>query len=427
MKTTIRFGFLASHCRCLPAAFLVLIVGAACLGQELPGVRRRASRAASLKTIQLPEALTDSALGLEQALVALQQTPLPSDQRLRFSDVGQLAWAAQGVRVPRVTAGGTATPAEVPPMRVYFILPEGTYLYNPASHALEQTGDDDERQSLARALLNQPSAPAGGCQIIFAGSSRDFAARYGTQARNAMLLQAGQMAQSVQLQAVARGMTFVGIDNVNATNVRKAIRISRGLEPLYAMIVGYPAGQAPAAVAAEPVPVPTGKGALLVVPPQSFQDQELFETKRALELAGISASVASTRRGPLTGMLGGTINADLQLSQVNVSDYSAVVFIGGLGVIDYLNSSTVLNVARQALAQGKVVAAIGTAPAILANAGVLRSVQATAYISEQARLVQGGATYTGNPVERQGLIVTATGPFAVAPFVQAILDALAGG
>ena len=154
------------------------------------------------------------------------------------------------------------------------------------------------------------------------------------------------------------------------------------------------------------------------MPPQGFQDEELLATKRALEQAGVQVMIASTRMGQLIGMHGGTMRADLLLNQANLDNFSAVVFIGGVGAIDYLNNPVVANLVRQANAQRKVLAAIGTAPSILAGAGALKGARATAYISEQARLVQGGALYTGNPVERDGLTVTATGALAVPVFAQ---------
>ena len=45
----------------------------------------------------------------------------------------------------------------------------------------------------------------------------------------------------------------------------------------------------------------------------------------------------------------------------------------------------------------------------------------TAFISEQARLVQGGAIYTGNPVEKDGTTITATGALAKLLFEQYVL------
>jgi protease I len=167
----------------------------------------------------------------------------------------------------------------------------------------------------------------------------------------------------------------------------------------------------------------TGR-ALLVLPPSGFHDEEYFQTKRALELAGMQVAVASTRMERITGMLGGTAQANVLLRQASADDYDAVIFIGGLGAASYFNDPAALNLARRAATQRKVLAAIGTAPSILAGANVLRSVRSTAYISEQNRLTLAGAIYTGNPAEKDGLIITATGPLAVALFTQAILDGL---
>jgi len=392
---------------------------------QAPGPARRSPIAARLKTIQLPEPSKSSAVSLEQSLAGQRNTELPGSQRLEFPKVGQLAWAAQGSRVPPAVnpSGPAQVPADVAAMKIYFALPDGIYLYNPADHALQQISDVDVRQPMSAAVLNQSGGPTGGCQIILAGAAREFAAGQGTRARTVMLLQAGRMSQSIQLQAVALGLTLIGIDNVESNTVRRIARLPRNVEPLYVALVGYPASQTPQTATQESVPQ-TAKAALMVVPSQSFQDEELFGTRRALELAGVQVTVASTRMGMLTGMLGGTTQADLLVNQANVDNFNAVIFIGGLRAIDYFNNPVAQNLARQAVERRKVLAASGTAPGTLANAGVLKGIRATAFLPQQELLARGGAIYTGNPVEKDGLIVTSTGPYAVPTFAKAILDGL---
>jgi protease I len=162
----------------------------------------------------------------------------------------------------------------------------------------------------------------------------------------------------------------------------------------------------------------------LVVPPRGFQDQEYLETRRALELGGVQVAVASTRAGPLVGMTGTVAQADLLVNQVNVDNFDAVVFIGGVGAAEYVRSPMVQNLARQVSVRRKVLAAIGTAPTILASAGVLRGARVTAYLSEQEPIARAGALYTGNPAEKDGLIITATGPLAAPLFTRAILEGI---
>jgi protease I len=123
-------------------------------------------------------------------------------------------------------------------------------------------------------------------------------------------------------------------------------------------------------------------------------------------------------------MLGGLAASEVVLDKVGVEDFEAVVFIGGSGVAEFFADEVVLNIARKAAAERKVVAAISTAPTILANAGVLKGVRSTGFITQQEAMRKGGAKYTGNAVERDGLIITASDTSATLPFVQTIVSAL---
>jgi protease I len=408
-------------CAALLGLLTVVTAGAA---RQTPAVpARRGPLASRLQVVQLPTPATSSAVSVEQAIVDLRSLEVPGNQRLDLAKVGQLAWAIQGAAVTAGTTGAAMSPSatDAALMTVYFVLPDGIHLYKPAEHALQQLTEEDAREALAAAVLNQNRAPIGGCQVILGAPLQEFVKRYGARGRTVMLLQAGRMSQNLQLEAVAQGLTFVAVDGAEAASVRRVVRVLRTLDPVYLAFVGYPAGQAPAAVE-------QGRTAqasvLLVVPPQLFQDEEFLVTRRALEQGGAQVMVASTRLGLLLGMNGGTIRADLLLNQVNLENFNAVVFIGGAGVIDYLNNPVVLNLVRQAAARHKILAAIGTAPSILANAGVLKGARATAFLSEQARLIQDGAIYTGNPVEVDGTTITATGALAAAAFAKNILDAL---
>ncbi len=404
----------------------LLTVAAAPAGRPTqPGPARRGP-ASRLQVLQLPAPSTGSAVSVEQALVGLRNLPAPGNQRLDLAKISQLAWAIQGSALTAGATGAGATPisTEVAAMKVYFVLPDGIYFYSPADHALQQLADDDVRGALAAALLSQTGAPTGGCQIILGASIADFNKRYGARARTILALQAGRMSQSLQLEAVAQGLTFVSVDAVDAAAVRRVTRVLRALEPVYVAFLGYPDGQAPPTADSGQV---SQAAALLVVPPQGFADDELLAVQRALQQAGVQVMIASTRKGQLLGMRpGGTVRSDLLLNEAKLDNFNAVVFIGGIGADAYLNNPVVLNLVRHANTQRKVLAAIGNAPSILASAGVLKGARATAYISEQARLVQSGALYSGNPVERDGLTITATGPLAVQAFAQAILDSLGG-
>ena len=166
--------------------------------------------------------------------------------------------------------------------------------------------------------------------------------------------------------------------------------------------------------------------ALMIIAPSNFRDEELFQTKDELEKAGVKVTVASKKTGTITGMLGGKATSEKALADVNVSEYDAIVFVGGGGSEVYYTDSQALGIAREAVKQGKVLAAICIAPATLANAGLLKGKKATSYPSVQAQLEEGGAKFTGAGVERDGLLITADGPGNAKKFGEAVRDALAG-
>jgi protease I len=377
--------------------------------------------------VQLPDPVTTSAVSLERALLEQRSVRAPAPDRLEMAKISQLAWAAQGSRMPDATGTtpGSMPPNEPLPMRLYFVLPEGIYQYEPVGHALQPLSEGDVRQSLAEAVTNQPGiATFGGTQVIISASLRDFSARFGDRARAIMMMEAGRMSQSIQLQASALGLGYISLDDPDSAAIRRVIRVARNLDPLYIAFIGYPPGEAPQTATDPSTQVSAEGSVLIVLPPQAYQDQEYLLTRRDLERAGLQVTVASSRMGLLPGMLGGTVQPDLLVNRVNVSSYAGVVFIGGIGVQSYLNNPAVLNLASQANSAGKVVAAIGTAPGILAAAGVLQGVTATGYLTERDRIILGGAQYTGNPVEKDGRIVTATAAVTASTFARAILEAV---
>lgn len=170
--------------------------------------------------------------------------------------------------------------------------------------------------------------------------------------------------------------------------------------------------------------------ALLIVAPENFRDEEAFYTKEELEKAGIEVTVASTRKGICRGMLGGTIEAEKALTEVNVSEYDAIVFIGGSGIPTVRADPRAVEIAREAFKQGKIVGAICWAPTILAKAGILQGRRATVWYGNDPEygkttaevLEMYGAKYTGEPLTVDGNIVTANGPGAARNFGRKIAE-----
>jgi len=162
----------------------------------------------------------------------------------------------------------------------------------------------------------------------------------------------------------------------------------------------------------------------LIIAPENFRDEELFETKKVLEAAKIKTTVASSRTGLIKGMLGGIQEVKKSILDINVADYDAIIFIGGTGAAVYFDDAIALAVAEEAVRQGKILGAICIAPSILANAGILQGRMATAFASEKKNLISGGAKYTGEHVAVDRGIITASGPAAARDFAWKIVEFL---
>ncbi|MGD9110532.1 MAG: DJ-1/PfpI family protein [Phycisphaerales bacterium] len=381
----------------------------------------------SLKVIQLQKPKLKGSISLEETLAKRRSIRNFTEQKLDYVQIGQLAWAAQGVTEPAAGFRTAPSAGAIYPMQLYFATDEGLFVYQPRGHTLRQLTDRDIRQELAGAALNQSWVAEAACDIIIAGSVKKISARYGRKARAFTLLEAGHIAQNIHLQAVSLGLGSVPVGAFEVNTVRRLCRTL--LEPFYIIPVGYPKIPGIEIEQQEQLEVSQMqnsdvKKAVLIVASVRFRDEELFETKDALKQAKIQTVIASSRKGSVRGMLGGKAEATILIEQIDVNDYDAVVFIGGIGAKEYFDNQTALDIARQAKAKNKVLAAICIAPAVLANAGLLDGVRVTSYESERVRLKKAGADFTGANVEQDGLIITGSGPKAAGEFGQAIVQAL---
>jgi len=168
-----------------------------------------------------------------------------------------------------------------------------------------------------------------------------------------------------------------------------------------------------------------GKRVVMIIAPENFRDEELIEPQEALYDRGAEVKVACKSLETAKGMLGAQVKPDMLVSDIKVEDWDAIVLIGGTGSSVYWEDSTVHSLLNRAVEQDRIVGAICIAPVTLANAGILSGKKATVSGSEEQKLVDKGAKYTGKGVERDGNIITASGPPAAKGFGEAIAGALA--
>lgn len=170
---------------------------------------------------------------------------------------------------------------------------------------------------------------------------------------------------------------------------------------------------------------PEEKTIAMIIASRDFRDAEYFVPKEVLETAGAKITTVSNKSGTALGADGGEIKVDLLLSELRVADFDAIVFIGGPGALQHLDNQDSYRVAQETINQGKILAAICIAPAILANAGVLQGKKATVWTSAMDKsaakiLEDNGAIYEDKLVIADGKIVTGSGAAAAKEFGEAI-------
>ncbi len=170
-----------------------------------------------------------------------------------------------------------------------------------------------------------------------------------------------------------------------------------------------------------------GKRILMVVAHKGFRDEEYSLPRKIFEENGAKVTVACSKKGTAKGMLGAKIKPDLTIDKVDVKDYDAIIFVGGVGSREYFENKMAHEILQRADSLGKVIGAICLAPCILAKAGILKGKNATVWESKETMEIfeECEVNYTGKPVTVTQNIVTANGPKAAKQFALSIMALIA--
>jgi protease I len=170
------------------------------------------------------------------------------------------------------------------------------------------------------------------------------------------------------------------------------------------------------------------KKVAMVIAFRDFRDAEYFVPKEVLEKGGIEVKTASNKLGIAIGADGGDAKVDLLVSQINVDNFDAIVFVGGPGCPKYLDNEKTHKVAKEAIEKNKILAAICIAPTVLSKSGIFQGKKVTgwtdAFLIQRKILEKNGAIFEEKPVVVDGNIVTANGPKSAKEFGEKILELL---
>lgn len=396
-------------------------------------------------TMQLPQPQTNSRISLEQAIENRRSVRQFTDEPLTISQLGQLCWAAQGITEPNKGMRTAPSAGAIYPIALYVLLPDGLYVYVPEKHELSKLISGNLRKSVSNASFNQRFIENAPCTFILAGSIKKVESRYRSRGAKFTYIEAGHIAQNIQLQATVIGLGSVPIGVIDEKTIAQICKMPQGLEVLYVMPVGNPTEKPALIPAATSAPAPVvvypnaradlrSKKVAIIVPSRYFRDSDYYAVEQALTREGIQQVVSSTVLNEIKGVeVRGTrkniLKPSVLVRDLKIEDYDAFVFIGGTAIGGNFNDPDMINLARSAYQAGKILAAISDAPSIFAYADIVRGKNVTASLSERYRLINAGANWQKQLLVTDGNLITAgdgtsVGSDISSRFAVAIIDLL---
>ena len=220
------------------ARFGLVGLGVAALMLGAAG-QRLATQTAAPARVALPAPRTDSGVSLEAAILGRRSVREFAPTPLTREEIGQLAWAAQGITDPAGRLRAAPSAGGLYPLELYLFTPDGLYHYLPEGHALEVLSDRDLRAELRAAAQAQATVSDAPLVVLITAVYERTAARFGEQAERYVHLEAGHVAQNLQLQAVALGVASVPIGGFSDAQAAQALSLPEDHRPVYLVAIGH--------------------------------------------------------------------------------------------------------------------------------------------------------------------------------------------
>jgi protease I len=156
-----------------------------------------------------------------------------------------------------------------------------------------------------------------------------------------------------------------------------------------------------------------------------YQEMELWVPYYRLKEEGAQVKVVGAGgASSYASKHGYPVGVDVQADQVKAVEFDAVVVPGGYAPDLMRRHPAMVGLVREAVQQGKVVAAICHAGWMLVSAGVLKGRQATSFPSIKDDMVNAGARWVDAEVVVDGTLITSRKPDDLPAFCRAIVAAL---
>ena len=124
-------------------------------------------------------------------------------------------------------------------MEVFILTQDGFFHYDPKQNSIELISTVDMRKSLAEASFQKEVILQAPLSILICADFSRVTQKYIHHGVKYVHMEAGHVAQNIQLQATALGLGSVCIGAFDADEVKEVFPVAEELDPLYVLPVGY--------------------------------------------------------------------------------------------------------------------------------------------------------------------------------------------
>jgi len=171
---------------------------------------------------------------------------------------------------------------------------------------------------------------------------------------------------------------------------------------------------------------------VVILATHGFEQSELQVPQQKLRDAGAHVVVVSPEKGQIRGWKnkdwGESVTVDKSLDEVSADDYDALVLPGGQINPDLLRiNPQALQLIRDFLDAGKVVAAVCHAPWLLIEVDAVRDKQVTSYKSIKTDVINAGGKWIDRGVVADRGLITSRNPGDLDAFSAKIIEEIQEG
>ena len=165
---------------------------------------------------------------------------------------------------------------------------------------------------------------------------------------------------------------------------------------------------------------------IAILAEEDFEDSELTEPLRAMKNAGARVViVGSGSKKSYKGKRGSAeVTVDTTADKVEASQFDAIIVPGGYAPDKMRLHQPMVDLVREAHAEGKIIAAVCHGPQLLISADIVKGRRVTSWPSVAVDLKNAGAIWVDEPMVRDGNIITSRKPADLPKFNKAIIEAL---